>query len=139
MGVNAALRARMVATGVNSAVSGRIYQTFPGNAATLPYIVFSKVSDPGYQHQGGAAGIASPIFQVDVWASTNASRDTVSETVRNALDGFSGTVSSVDIRRISMLSNNDTHEDPDDASSRPNYRARMEFQVWYARSVPTLT
>lgn len=88
------LRARLLADGVVSGLVGtRIY---PGSAepgATLPFLVFARISGPREQGFDGPLGLAEPRVQFDSYAETWRGARALARALRQSLDGFRGTVS----------------------------------------------
>jgi len=85
-----------------------------------------------------ASGMVMSRFQFDVWAEDNEQRAVSAEAVRNALDGFIGSVDSVSIDHLSLDNESDTYEDPQHGQERGVYRRRMDFVIWYRVGIPTL-
>jgi len=126
---------------ITTEVASRISPSFADKNETLPYITFQKISDPQHNQMLAAAGIANPTYQFDVWADSNLSRAKVAEVLRNEMDGFRGAIgatSGTSIRRMILVGQSEEVEEPTDGSADPFFRMRMDFEIWYARSVPTL-
>ena len=73
---------------------------------------------------------AAPLMQVDVWASTYATAKSVAEQVRLAMNGFSGTVSSVVIHGARAVNERDLYEE----ETRIHHIA-LEYEVLHAEAV----
>lgn len=140
MPVETALGTRLNAvSAVTDIVSTRIYNSFAPNTASEgltknanPYITYHQISDPGHHHMTGGSDIASTSFQIDGWARTTAARTSIKEALRTALEGFSGTVGSDDIRFIFLNDRGRDSEEFIEGSSRPIFRTSIDATVWHA-------
>lgn len=137
MTIKAALYTYLTAqSAVTSVVGQRVYpQQAPMNAQ-LPYITYQRIADPVQHHFEEATALASPTIQFDCWAKSDVEMQSVSEALRNVLDGFRGTMATVDVRSTALVSQDDTIERPDDGSEQSTFRTTMDFDIWYARAVP---
>jgi len=124
---------------IKAIVGRKIYAGHAVSSASLPYITFSRVSEPAHHHMASAAGIASPTFQVDSWGRNLKQVSTLSEAIRNAIDGFTGLMGTNDVRVARITATFDDEEEQNNASQKPAFRTRQDIVIWYLRSVPTLT
>lgn len=70
----------------------RIYHLRLPQTVTMPAITVQRVSSPRVQtHDEGGGGLAHPRIQIDCWGTTYASVKEVTDAVRAAIKGFSGT------------------------------------------------
>ena len=125
------------ATDVTDLTSTRIYDDAADQDPTLPYITAFKVDDVHVHHMGGASGITEARVQVDVYAASSVSRFNVFDAVRNALDGYVGTSSSVVISKCFLLSDRGVYIAPYEGERFGIYRSIMDFEIAYFESVPT--
>lgn len=128
--------------GVTDAVAAAdIYIEVADSGATVPYITIAQISTDHEHHMGGASGLAQARMQIDVWADSETNRNTVSEALRDAFDGYSGTMGddSVNVRSVFLAEEAETYEPPTDGSQQGVYRNRMDFTIWYVESVPSLS
>ena len=86
---------------VTDLTSTRIYpaDTVPDNT-TKPYITYSRISTPRVNNLSGPDGMAEPRFQFNCIGSSYKSAVQVSNAVRGAFDGYSGTSDSVVIGNV---------------------------------------
>lgn len=139
MSAYAALMTRFAAvTAVTDAVSTRIWQQRAPDDPTLPYMVVHAIGGTPHHHYGGAAVVAEEVYQLDIYAATTASRDSVKEAVRNALDGYRGTVGSVVVQTITLEPPIDDIEGLDAGRQSGIYTSRIDARVFYERAEPTL-
>ena len=85
-----------------------------------------------------AAVVAEEAYQFDISAATTASRDTVKEAFRNALDGYSGTVGAVVVQSITLTPPIDDITGLEAGRQDGTYRSTFEARVFYERAEPTL-
>lgn len=82
MDMEGALRARLLAVGaVAAAVGTRIYWEDRPQNGTLPAITLHLITDERDQHMGGFQGVRDALLQVDVWATSFASKKAIKEAV----------------------------------------------------------
>lgn len=123
--------------GVGTAVGDRIWQDVAKPKETKPFIVFTRVSENHGSSMNGPDIITFERFQIDCYATSAAGRETVSEAVRNALDGYRATMGTVVVKRIWLDSQRDSYDEPIDGNVTPLYRTSMDFVIAHAQSVPT--
>lgn len=127
--------------GIIAEVSTRIFFGIAPTSTAFPYITLERIASPGHNHMLASSAIANPLFQFDCWALTSVKRETVSEAVREALDGLRGvkigTNDTTDIRRVFVDNQSDSTEDPREGTEDRIFRTRMDITIWYVRSVPT--
>ncbi len=129
-------------TAVNNAgvTDANITDEAPPRDASYPRITVQRISGSEDQHLAGTTGLATARIQVDVWASTRASRSSVAEAVRGRCSGAHNQTfgtGGLAVHGCTLLDWGFTYEPPLDAQERGVYRATMEFWVRYAISVPS--
>ncbi len=110
-------------------VSTRIYRLVMPQGTSYPCVTFSLVTDSPHHAMGSDAGVKNPRFQVDVWATTTASLDSVATQIKAAIQDYSGTVESVVIQRIYLEDETDI-VDADEKGQMVYHRA-LDFTVWH--------
>jgi hypothetical protein len=121
---------------ITGVVSTKVYPGRAPTGASLPYITYSKLAEPPYHNFGGADIIANPTFEFECWANSDVTAESLMEALRNVLDGFRGTMATVDVRNIIMSSVDEDYTAPDDGSEQGIFRISADFEIWYVRSVP---
>lgn len=125
------------ATGVDSENLAKVHPEVAPQGTTRPYITFSIIGAPAYNHMLAASGIASPTFQFDVWAENSPSRRTVGRALRLALDGYTGPMGDVPVRRVLAESRpRNTFERPEDGTENFIYRQTHDYRIWHEEEVP---
>jgi len=115
--------------GLTALISTRVYGMFIPQGATLPCLVVQRISTPRIltMDSSGATGdLTSPRFQFDAWATTQLSTKTISDQVRAALNGKTGSTGGVTLR--ASLAN---EEAPTWEPEAELYRTRSEFIIWF--------
>jgi len=88
------LQARLVADSGISAITTRIRLSRSEQSDALPRVVVHKISSQHEHHMLAATGKATARVQIDCYANSPVSADALAEAVRQALDGFRGTMNS---------------------------------------------
>src|SRR5512133_3018901 len=81
-------------SGLTALISTRVYLMQVPQGATLPCLCVTRISTPReLTHDTSAATgtLARPRFQFDAWASTYASAKAITDQIRAALNGHTGT------------------------------------------------
>jgi hypothetical protein len=80
--------------GLTALISTRTYLERIPQGATLPCLTYQRISTPRLlaHDTSGSAGTAHPRFQFDAWATTYSSAKAITDALRAALNGFSGTI-----------------------------------------------
>jgi hypothetical protein len=122
----------------DSTVSGIVgTSVYPNNAPqteTTPYIVYDQIGG----ERGYTLGTPSPdglvecLLQVSCYAGTPASARLLSNAVRSALSGYSGTASGVSIKLIMLDAEGDTPYFDNELESQDIYAKRLDFRMYYA-------
>ena len=105
-------------------VGARIWQEFAAQNATLPYIVFSRTSTESGLVMEGVDTLRNIRFQVDCYAQTIASLNSVRSRVGQLLDGKSGTLGAEAIQFCHIEGEQDLSDLVGDKAIR-----RISFQV----------
>ncbi len=141
MSVEAALYAELTGNaGVAALVADRVYPDVAPSSADLPRLTYQRISTGRHPHLAGASGLVSPRFQVICWASSRASAGVVADAVREALDGFSGTLGSggntVNARGVFLDGQGADYAPPTEGGEIGVYSERLEFIIWHRETVP---
>lgn len=129
----------IAAVGTDDNSVAKVYEDQAPQGVDRDYIVIRRISRPGHANFASADAISNPVFQVSVVASTAARRNTISEAVRDALDGFRGTMGSTNVRGVHLVNEADEAIGPGDATQSPDWLTDMDFEVWHVETVPTFS
>ena len=94
-----------------SLASGRIYPVVAPQGADFPYIVYEKISGVRQQHLDSVSHHARPRFRIHTYAKTYAEVKTITNSMRERLDQFRGTVSGVVIKATTIENEVDSFEE----------------------------
>lgn len=117
--------------GVTNLVSTRIYKNKLPQTTTMPAITVQRISTPRvHTHDtSGATGTAYPRFQIDAWGASYTSCKTVTDAIRTALNGYKGTMGSVNPVTVqSALIQDETFDDSPDTGLM---RIISDYVVWH--------
>lgn len=114
---------------ITALVSTRVYSFLIPQNATLPLIVVQRISTPRIltmQSSGATGDLAYPRFQFDAWATTYASSKAITDAIRAALHGHTGSTGGVTIR-AALASDEVPEYDPETRL----YRGRSDYIIWH--------
>lgn len=117
--------------GLSSLVGDRIYPLKLPQKPTLPAVVYQRISGARVRSLLGSSGLASPRFQFDSYAAGAKTSREVSEQIRLALQGFSGTVAGVRITGITFEGDRDFYYDDTGL-----YRRLADYFIWHNEAKP---
>ena len=126
------LRAFLVANvTVNGLVSGRVYPNKLPQTVTMPALTYQRIDTPRvHSHDSsGSAGTAYPRIQFDCWAASYASAKSLSDALRGALNGYVGTMGTVNPVMVQSALQED--ERFDDFADAGVVRISCDFTVWH--------
>ena len=99
--IEAALRALVLAdVTVSGTIGTRLYPLETPASGSLPAIVYRRISGPEDYSQDGESGLRRPRFQWDCQARTYAAANALAYALRDAISGYTGTTSGVEIDGI---------------------------------------
>lgn len=114
--------------GLMALIDTRVFPVRLPQGVILPAATYSRVSGPVIRTMQGGAN-PNPVFQVDCWAETYLAAKSVAGQVRDALDGFTGTLggdSGVSVQCIYVTGEHDEYEGPPEL-----YRTILEVEIWH--------
>ena len=125
--IEKAIRSFLFNDSTVKAITTRCYPGKIPQDPTYPLIVYYKVTGMRDHHLQGPSGLTHPRFQVEAWATTYAAAKALANAIREALDGYKGTVGTVVIGSILIESERDVYEDAVSC-----HRVIMDFFVWHS-------
>ena len=108
MAAEKALYSILSTTGaITQLVGDAIYPVQLEQSANLPAITYQQISGPRAHEVDGPMGWVESRYQITMWAATYLAACDVANAVRVAIDGYSGTVASLDIDHIFVVDEGD--------------------------------
>lgn len=112
MTIESDLRTYLIAdTTVAALVATRMYPQFLPQSVTYPAISYSVVSRVSSRDLSGPSGRVRVRISVNCWAETYAEAKSLSEAVRQRLDGFKGNMGSSEAGSVKLDNSFDDYED----------------------------
>lgn len=118
------LYAKLVA-GATSA-SGRIYPVIP-QSPTYPLIRYQRINTVRQRALDGNTGVTEATVQVDCMAESYSDAKTLADEVRVLLHGYTGALSTLTARLVTLDTENDFSERDGD---RATYWVTQRYRVW---------
>jgi hypothetical protein len=118
---------------LSALISGRVYNRRIPQGATIPCLTFFRVSTPRthtMQTSGASGDLATPRFQFDAWASSPGMAKDITDQLRAALNGKTGSIGTApnSVTIGAGLVEDEAEEEPDvDAAL---YRRRSDYVIW---------
>jgi len=127
--IKAALYAFLAAdAGVIAQVADRIFPMRAPEGATLPLLVYHKVSDPSIHTKDGDMALSHPRFQITAWGSKYGDAEAAIKAVRLALQAYAGpTFQGIPVSEIIV----DTEMDLGDPQSL-EYGVSLDAIIWHS-------
>ena len=112
--------------GLNALIAGRVYPLRLKQNATLPAVVYQRITTAPTYSQEGDSHLDEIQMQFACWGSTLLTVKQIAEELRVALSGFAGTMGTETVGG-SFLINQHSDDDPDTGLSREI----VEFSMWH--------
>lgn len=127
--IEEAIIQRLLATsGVTSIVGTRVFPGAKPGGASLPAIVFNKISGGPIYADEGEVGLDESRIQIDCWGATYTAAKNLSRAVRGSLSGYVGTSQGTETLFCSLDIERDIRESGSNASEYL-YRTSMDFLI----------
>lgn len=115
-------------SGLTALVSTRIYPLRMPADATLPCVTYQRISTPRtltMDTSGATGDLTSPRIQFDAWDTTQSSVKAITDQLRAALNGKTGSTGGVTIRASMANDEAATYE-----SEAQLYRSRSDYIIF---------
>jgi hypothetical protein len=130
-GLGEALHALLAADAAVAALAGsRIYPNLVPAAASYPAIAYQRISGRRVHSQTGPSGLAAPRVQITSLAASYAQADALGQAVRQALDGYVGTVAGVELQASFIENEEDDHYNSA-ADENDLHVVRQDYFFWH--------
>lgn len=123
-------------------VGTRIYRgQRPQTTTTKPAVTYRKASGSDELYQTGVSTLGQTRVEVECWAATPASAEAVRDVIRDVCQRYSGTITSgaesVVIVLMTMETDAEFYDEPEDASGTGVYSASVDLHIWWRPTAPT--
>lgn len=141
MSLRNAIYARAIADAdLYARVVKRVYFTVADAAHGSEYIVVHVISDDPESHMTGAAGFTTERVQFDCWAKTPGAADEIADLVREAFDGFSGTMGAGDytetVSNCYRVGGSDDYEASEHAKEYGMFCRKVDYMITHTETIP---
>ncbi len=116
---------------VGPLIATRVYPGLAPQEATLPYVVYDRISTPRVRSLDGTSDLAHPRHQITSWATTYAGAKALATAVRNALDDYSGAVGAETIDDAYIDDEGDVANLSPGVDERRMFGVRQDFVIWH--------
>lgn len=115
----------------------RIKEQWIAQGETHPTITLNVTDHQHGHHIGGSGGYAEPLLEIHVWTRTSSDKDTLAEAIRQSLQGFSGTLTTIVVRGITLELDQEFYESSRVSAQDGFYHRVMQFKVFCIETIPT--
>jgi hypothetical protein len=106
------------------ATTTSIYPEVAPQNASNPCIVYSESTGEYNDTKSGVSALDVSVIQVDVYADTISTRNTIGARIRTLLDRYSGTVNSIKVQSVQLVYSFKTYDQVSNA-----YRQTFDFKL----------
>jgi len=117
--------------GVHQVISDRIYPAQYPQGATLPVIVYANAGKERHKNLNGFNGLEVTRIQLECIGATYTSAKQLGDLVLADLDDFTGTVGTLNVRRIAYIS--DTDVPYLSANENDTFSCRQDYYITIKR------
>ena len=122
---------------VTDLVSTRIYPAVLPQAATLPAVVYSVITNVPNDDVLGSSGSVTANVQLDIYSDAHITTNNISEQIRLQMQGYSGAMGDETVGASRLLNRFEQYEKPVDGSDVGRHRVIMSFDITYTNAIPT--
>ncbi len=119
---------------VNSLVGNRIKPNYIPQNMAMPAVTYQEIDSPRDHTMDGPSGFVPARWQLNCWGTTYDSTSDVAEAIRQAYDGFSGTVGNVVIQAITDEGHSDMPNLNAGNDQLRRLGKRQDFNVYYTEN-----
>ena len=117
-------------TSITSIVGTGIYSVPVPQEVTEPFITVQIISGDTIRNMGCVNDVATTFFQIDCWDTSSLGAETLATSVRNAVDGYSGTMGT---RKVYSSILEDEREDTEENLDGTQTEAHRKTQTYRIR------
>jgi hypothetical protein len=112
-------------------LSCSVYPGYRPQSSTDPCVTYQRKTGGYTAMLSGAASFTRPIFDIAVYSADITNCISISETIREKLQGFSGTLSTRNIWFIALIDESDSYFSPVDSAETGLFTTTQTYQVMY--------
>lgn len=120
---------------LDAATTAKIYPVLAVQNYTLPLVVYRRSGTRRDRSLGGPHGLPVATFSVSIVSETYTEVKDIAESVRLALDNFTGDSGGVRIVLAMLVSEQDAMERPAEGQAKPLYRVDQVYEVRFQETV----
>ena len=136
--IGKAIRLRLLNdTAVTDLIGTRLYPRRIPQGVENPCAKYQMISSMREGALDGGSGIVNAMIQIDIFSDSHLEAETISEKIRERLQGFRGTESSVEILGCTLINSRELLSAAVDASDDHDYRVILEFEIQHQETIPT--
>lgn len=133
-----AIRLRLLNdSNVTDLISTRLYPRRIPQGVDNPCAKYQMISALRDGALDGGTGLVTATIQIDIFADTHLEAETISEKIREALQGYRGTESTVEILSCTLITSRELLGAAVDASDDHDYRVILEFEITHRETIPS--
>lgn len=136
MNATKAIQAILAAASGVTALTSRIYSGRAPRTAAAPYVVHNQIAATPVTTMDGPNTTEQADVQIDCYAQTGSDAMDLAEAVRIAVDGYAGTIATINVR--ATVRNNQFNAEPlppTDGSDTPRYRVVVLFSMIFEQAI----
>jgi hypothetical protein len=122
---------------VTDLVSTRIYPGVLPQAATLPAVVYTVVTNVPNDDVTGSSGSVNAGLQLDVFSDSHITSNNIGEQIRLVMQGYSGAMGDETVGAVRLTNRYEMYEKPVDGSDLGRHRVILSFNITYINTIPT--
>ena len=119
-----------------SIVIDRVFACQLPETATFPCLTIQLAGSHRDETLLNPSGIVTHVYQIDSWAKDHSVTVELAEAVRNALQGYIGTMGDTEICYVSLINEESRTEAPTDASDNWIFRKFQQYKIKHQESLP---
>lgn len=119
---------------VSGLVGNRITPVLVPQDSAMPAVTYAEVAGVRENTMDGPAGLVRSRWQFNCWGISYADGRSVSDAVRQVLDGYSGSGAGVTIQSIMTIGENNISANPAGKNVARRYGNSLDLEVWFCET-----
>jgi hypothetical protein len=118
---------------VVAVIGTHVYPQAAPTSTVQPYVTMQRLTHLNDRHLVGVTDLAHLTMQLDSWALSSCDNEQVTEALRQALDGYRGSMAGVAVEYCAVINEFDSYEPPTDGSEQGIFHTAMDVEMWHRR------